>query len=135
MPDYGESIRQEYSAAANAKRIALEYYGKLRRLKIADLRVDPNYQRPPDRSKIALMAQKRKTHGAVLVNQRPSGEYYIVDGQHRAATLLWHNRLWISAWVVKVPVELEAVFYAELNEPDRFVESAAPDQVLFKKVT
>jgi hypothetical protein len=132
MPDYTESIRQEYSASSNAKRIAQEYYGRLRRLKIADLRVDPNYQRPPDRAKIALMAQKRKNQGAVLVNRRGGDEYYIVDGQHRAAAMLWNHRLWISAWVLQVPVELEAVFYAELNEPDRFEESADPDQVLFK---
>jgi hypothetical protein len=55
---------------------------------LASLRVDPDYQRPPDRDKIASMVEERKAGGAlapIKVNQRPDGSLWITDGQHRAA--------------------------------------------------
>lgn len=58
------------------------------RVTLASLRVDPDYQRPPDRDKIASMVEDRKAGGTlepIKVNERPDGSLWITDGQHRAA--------------------------------------------------
>lgn len=58
----------------------------LSRLAIADLSVDPGYQRAIEFSKLcAKSATLEPSDFVILVAMRPSGECFVVDGQHRAA--------------------------------------------------
>jgi hypothetical protein len=57
-------------------------------VKLDGLQVDPDYQRPPDREKIASMVRRLKSGDRldpIKANVRPDGSKWITDGQHRAA--------------------------------------------------
>lgn len=55
-------------------------------LDVADLGVDERYQRPLSEVKLAALGLRYDMGqaGAIDVNQRPDGSYWIMDGQHRA---------------------------------------------------
>jgi hypothetical protein len=75
------------------------------RVALDSLRVDPDYQRPPDREKIASMVSDRKAGGSlqpIKVNERPDGSLWITDGQHRAAAAALCGETTIAAVITHV---------------------------------
>lgn len=77
------------------------------RVRIADLQVDHDYQRPPDREKVLAILEHLKAGGTVdpiTVNQRPDGSLWITDGQHRAMAAAAHGLSQIDAHVTSIPV-------------------------------
>lgn len=75
------------------------------------LRVDPDYQRPPDREKIAGLVEHLRAGGPVKpikVNERPDGSRWITDGQHRAAAAVIVGHTHIPAKLTHLPSQQEA---------------------------
>lgn len=71
-----------------------------------ELAVDPDYQRPPDREKIASMVEHRKAGGRlkpIKANVRPDGSKWITDGQHRAAAAAIAGDTHIDCQLTSVP--------------------------------
>lgn len=79
--------------------------GKIEVLALADLKVDPVYQRDLTASFVERLAEKWDiiTAGAIVVSRRPGGDLYIVDGQHRAAAAVRAGETHILAQVVNEP--------------------------------
>lgn len=79
--------------------------GKIEVLALADLKVDPIYQRDLTASFVERLADQWDiiTAGAIVVSRRPGGELYIVDGQHRAAAAVRAGETHILAQVVNEP--------------------------------
>jgi hypothetical protein len=99
------------------------------RVKLASLRVDPDYQRPPDRDKIADMVTERKAGGSlkpIKVNQRPDGSLWITDGQHRAAAAAICGETVIAAEITHVAQHDEP---SETNLVAKIAPSADRDAV------
>lgn len=74
------------------------------------LQVDPDYQRPPDRDKIAAFVEHRragKQLPPIKVNERPDGSRWITDGQHRAAAARLCGDTHIDGIVTHVPQQDE----------------------------
>src|ERR1700686_810596 len=69
---------------------AYQHEQRRQTVRLADLQVDHDYQRPPDREKVQGMLEAIKTGKkmeALRVNERPDGSLWITDGQHRAIAL------------------------------------------------
>lgn len=79
--------------------------GKIETLALADLHVDPVYQRDLTAAFVERLAENwdRVTAGAIVVSKRPGGDLYIVDGQHRAAAAVRAGETHILAQVVNEP--------------------------------
>jgi hypothetical protein len=79
--------------------------GKIETLALADLHVDPVYQRDLTAAFVERLAESwdRVTAGAIVVSRRPGGDLYIVDGQHRAAAAVRAGETHILAQVVDEP--------------------------------
>lgn len=72
---------------------------------LADLKVDPIYQRDLTADFVERLANVWDiiTAGTIVVSRRPGGDLYIVDGQHRAAAALRAGETHILAQVVNEP--------------------------------
>jgi hypothetical protein len=72
---------------------------------LADLKVDPIYQRDLTAQFVERLAESWDivTAGTIVVSKRPSGDLYIVDGQHRAAAAVRVGETHILAQVVNEP--------------------------------
>lgn len=79
--------------------------GQIEVMELAILKVDPIYQRDLTADFVERLAEKWDiiTAGTIVVSKRPSGDYYIVDGQHRAAAALRAGETHILAQVVNEP--------------------------------
>lgn len=79
--------------------------GKIEVVALADLKVDPIYQRDLTASFVERLAEKYDvvTAGTIVVSKRPGGDLYIVDGQHRAAAAVRAGETQILAQVVDEP--------------------------------
>lgn len=79
-------------------------------VRVADLNVSPDYQRPPDREKVQRLVEHLRAGSGlppINVNQRPDGTLWITDGQHRAMAhaALGHAR--VDAIVSALPSQEE----------------------------
>ena len=98
-------------------------------MRLASLRSDPDYQRPPDRDKIADMVADRKADGSlkpIKVNERPDGSLWITDGQHRAAAAAICGDTTIAAVITHVAQHNEP---SETNLVAKIAKSADSDAV------
>lgn len=79
--------------------------GTIEVVALADLRVDPVYQRDLTAQFVERLAEKWDivTAGTIVVSKRPDGNLYIVDGQHRAAAAVRAGETHILAQVVNEP--------------------------------
>lgn len=79
--------------------------GTIEVVELKKLKVDPIYQRDLTADFVERLAENWDiiTAGTIVVSQRPSGDLYIVDGQHRAAGALRAGETHILAQVVKEP--------------------------------
>lgn len=79
-------------------------------VRVDELQVDPDYQRPPDRDKITtFVAHRRAGHQLppIECNVRPDGSKWITDGQHRAAAAAIVGDDRIDAILTAVPQQEE----------------------------
>lgn len=97
--------------APNAAEQLLEVAKKLtrsaERVRIEDLHVDPQYQRPMDREKVQAIREAKAYRQPIKVNRRPDGTLWIVDGQHRAHAAHADGEDTILAHVMEVPQHRE----------------------------
>lgn len=79
--------------------------GTIQEVALADLKVDPVYQRDLTASFVERLAGNYDvvTAGTIVVSRRPDGDLYIVDGQHRAAAAVRAGETHILAQVVNEP--------------------------------
>lgn len=79
--------------------------GKIEVVALADLNVDPIYQRDLTAEFVERLANNWDiiTAGTIVVSRRPDGKLYIVDGQHRAAAAVRVGETHILAQVVNEP--------------------------------
>lgn len=79
--------------------------GTIAVLALADLKVDPVYQRDLTAQFVERLAENWDivTAGTIVVSRRPGGDLYIVDGQHRAAAAVRAGETHILAQVVNEP--------------------------------
>lgn len=79
--------------------------GTIEVVALSDLRVDPVYQRDLTAQFVEKLAEHWDivTAGTIVVSKRPSGDLYIVDGQHRAAAAVRAGETHILAQVVNEP--------------------------------
>lgn len=79
--------------------------GTIALVALADLKVDPIYQRDLTAQFVERLAENWDivTAGTIVVSKRPSGDLYIVDGQHRAAAAVRAGETHILAQVVNEP--------------------------------
>ncbi len=79
--------------------------GVIQVVTLASLKVDPVYQRELTADFVERLANAwdMVTAGTIVVSKRPSGDLYIVDGQHRAAAALRAGETHILAQVVNEP--------------------------------
>lgn len=92
---------------------------RVRQVRIADLQVDYSYQRPLSPSRVTSIADKwsdRKS-GIITVSERPSGELFVVDGQHRFRALEQVGRTSLRAEVwTGLSIPEEAEMFDSLND-------------------
>lgn len=79
--------------------------GTIALVALADLKVDPVYQRDLTAQFVERLADNWDvvTAGTIVVSRRPGGDLYIVDGQHRAAAAVRVGETHILAQVVDEP--------------------------------
>lgn len=80
------------------------------RIPLHGLRVDYDYQRPPDHEKIASMREVLKAGGGlppIKVNRRPDGSMWITNGQHRAAARALEGETHVDAIITEKPTQEE----------------------------
>jgi len=79
--------------------------GTIEVVALADLKVDPVYQRDLTAEFVERLANNWDiiTAGTIVVSKRPDGYLYIVDGQHRAAAAVRAGETHILAQVVNEP--------------------------------
>lgn len=79
--------------------------GTIQVVALADLKVDPIYQRDLTAPFVEKLANEWDvvTAGTIVVSKRPGGDLYIVDGQHRAAAAVRAGETHILAQVVTEP--------------------------------
>ena len=90
---------------------------KTKRLPLASLRI-PTYQRQIDESKIKRIMSRFNINKVQtpLVNLRPDGFYYLVNGQHTTTCLMLSGYIDHDCIVIQVPVEEEALLYLTQHE-------------------
>jgi len=99
-------------AVLDQKEIKREY------LKIADLSVDPSYQRRLYEDRLAKITQKFDPDliQTVVVSKRDDGSYWILDGQHRVESLRRLGKSVVLADVREgLSHEREAILFWQLN--------------------
>jgi hypothetical protein len=85
-----------------------------------ELEVDYTYQRNPDKKRISVMAHQwnQDLAGAIVVNQRENGKYYVVDGQQRLGAMQRIDNKPDRAWAQifeGLTLEQEAMLFHELD--------------------
>lgn len=100
---------------------ALGLRGDLQWVPIDALNVDPTYQRPISSKHVHKIFREFDGDllGVILVSERPSGERYILDGQHRveAIRMLGHIDAVLPAMVYShLDQETEAKIFADANK-------------------
>lgn len=89
-------------------------------LRLADLSLDSNYQRPVDPNRVARMAAKFNPDalGTLTVSRRSDGTLVIIDGQHRgsAGTAVGYGEKVPCLVYVGLSLADEAVLYLALND-------------------
>ena len=82
-----------------------------RRVRLAELRVDTDYQRPEDREKVESMHRRLKAGGVlegdIKVNEREDGSLWITDGQHRVKARMLNGETEAEALVTRLPQQHE----------------------------
>lgn len=90
------------------------------RIHISLLHVDPIVQRALDPHRAAVMAEKFNPSavGALIVNQRDDGKYFIIDGQHRhaAAVIAKYDGKLNCIVHPGLPIAEEAALFLALND-------------------
>jgi hypothetical protein len=97
---------------------------EVHRIPISRLRVDPNYQRHLDRTRVERMARQWSDRlcGALAVSDRADGTFYVVDGQHRYEALSILRRPTVPCFVwAGLSREQEADLFVTLNTERRAV--------------
>lgn len=92
------------------------------RVALADLKVDTGYVRPLDEARVDEMARDfiEALLATVVVNRRPNGDLYVVDGQHRVAAVRTSHPTATHAWVhvIEVPEAAESALSLMYNDED-----------------
>jgi hypothetical protein len=90
--------------------------GDLESLSTSDLQIDYSYQRDLNEDRVQEIMDdfSEDAFGTPIVNRRPDGSLFLVDGQHRreaAIRLYGHRKIWCRVIKVPGPAEEAAIFY------------------------
>jgi hypothetical protein len=90
--------------------------GNLESLSTSDLQIDYSYQRDLNEDRVQEIMDdfSEDAFGTPIVNRRPDGSLFLVDGQHRreaAIRLYGHRKIWCRVIQVPGAPEEAAIFY------------------------